>query len=54
VAVQVVRTGVASSGRVQVLAGLKPGDRVVTDGLDRLRDGAKISVSASPIDQPTK
>ena len=33
---------------VQVLDGLKSGDTVVTDGLDRLRDGARITVAAPP------
>ncbi len=46
VSVQPVKTGVAQGDRVQVTDGLKPGDRVVTDGLDRLRDGAKITVVA--------
>ena len=44
VAVQVVKTGVAQDQMLQVLEGLSPGDKVVTDGLDRLRDGARISV----------
>lgn len=44
VAVQVVRTGAAEDGRVEITAGLKPGDRIATDGLDRLREGAKITV----------
>ena len=48
VAMQVVKTGPAENGKVQILDGLKPGDEVVTDGLDRLRDGAKISVAAPP------
>ena len=30
---------------MQVLDGLKAGDKVVTDGLDRLRDGAKITIA---------
>jgi multidrug efflux system membrane fusion protein len=29
---------------VQIVSGLKPGDRVVTDGTDRLTDGAKVFV----------
>ncbi len=47
VAVQPVKVGVAQGDRVQVTAGLKPGDKVVTDGLDRLRDGAKITVAGA-------
>jgi multidrug efflux pump subunit AcrA (membrane-fusion protein) len=33
---------------VAVLDGLKAGDRVVTDGADRLRDGAKVTVPNAP------
>jgi multidrug efflux system membrane fusion protein len=33
---------------VQITEGLKVGDKVVTDGLDRLRDGAKVTVAAPP------
>ncbi len=44
VAVQVVKTGVTQGQTLQVVQGLSPGDKVVTDGLDRLRDGARISV----------
>ncbi len=44
VAVQVIKTGVAQDQTLQVLDGLSPGDKVVIDGLDRLRDGAHISV----------
>jgi membrane fusion protein, multidrug efflux system len=32
-----------------VISGLSPGQRVVTDGTDRLRDGMKVSIpSAQP------
>ena len=44
VAVQVVKTGVAEGQTVQIIDGLNPGEQVVTDGLDRLRDGARISI----------
>jgi len=33
---------------VAVLEGLAPGDKVVVDGVDRLRDGAKIRVPEPP------
>ncbi len=49
VAVQAVKTGTGENGMVQILDGLKPGDQVVTDGLDRLRDGARISVAPPPV-----
>jgi multidrug efflux system membrane fusion protein len=45
VAIQVVKTGVTQADVVEVKDGLKPGDKVVTDGLDRLKDGAKVVVA---------
>jgi multidrug efflux system membrane fusion protein len=45
---QVVKLGVSQGGQVQITDGLKVGDKVVTDGLDRLRDGAKVTVAAPP------
>jgi len=44
VAVQVVKTGLVDGDRVQILSGLAPGDEVVVDGADRLRDGTKVNV----------
>jgi multidrug efflux system membrane fusion protein len=44
VAVRQVRTGAVWDGLTQVLSGLKPGERVVTAGLDHLRNGAKVRV----------
>ena len=48
VGIQVVKTGVTEDGKVQITDGLKAGDKVVIDGLDRLRDGAKITVAPPP------
>ena len=42
-----VKLGVTDGDRVEVLSGLAPGDRIVVDGADKLRDGAKINVRAS-------
>jgi multidrug efflux system membrane fusion protein len=42
VGVQVVKTGITDGDKVQILSGLQPGDEVVVDGTDRLKDGAKI------------
>lgn len=39
-----IKVGVAQGGMVAVLSGLSEGDRVVIDGADKLRDGAKVSV----------
>jgi membrane fusion protein, multidrug efflux system len=42
VEVRVVELGATDGDKVQIVSGLQPGDQVVTDGTDRLRDGAKI------------
>ena len=47
VSVKTVKLGVTDGSLTQVLSGLSPGDRVVTDGTDRLRDGAKVTVPAT-------
>jgi membrane fusion protein, multidrug efflux system len=44
VSVRAVKLGVTDGDRVEVLAGLAPGDRIVIDGADKLRDGAKITI----------
>ncbi|MGO8910396.1 MAG: MdtA/MuxA family multidrug efflux RND transporter periplasmic adaptor subunit [Bradyrhizobium sp.] len=44
VSVRPVHLGVTDGDRVEVSSGLAPGDRIVIDGADKLRDGAKINV----------
>ncbi|MGC9163873.1 MAG: efflux RND transporter periplasmic adaptor subunit, partial [Thiomonas sp.] len=44
VKMRVVKTGVAFDNLTQIVSGLQPGERVVTDGLDRLRDGRTVKV----------
>ena len=44
VSVKTVKIGVTDGKLEQVVSGLSAGDRVVTDGTDRLRDGAKVTV----------
>jgi len=39
-----VKTGVQDGNNIQILSGLKPGDTVVIDGADRLRDGADVEI----------
>lgn len=39
-----VKTGIQDSQTVVISAGLSAGDRVVTDGIDRLTEGAKVEV----------
>src|SRR5271169_499560 len=46
VAVQQVKLGPTDGQRVVILAGLEPGQSVVDDGADRLKDGAKIMLAA--------
>lgn len=42
VSVRPVTLGVGQGERVAVVSGLVPGERVVTDGADRMRDGVKV------------
>ena len=42
VEIRVVELGATDGEKVQIVKGLQPGDQVVIDGTDRLRDGAKI------------
>jgi membrane fusion protein, multidrug efflux system len=44
VSVRPVKLGVTDGDRVEVVSGLTPGDRIVIDGADKLRDGAKINL----------
>ncbi len=44
VSLRVVKTGVTNGRSTVVSSGLKLGEQVVTDGLDRLRDGGKIKI----------
>jgi len=42
VSVRAVQLGVTDVDRVEVLSGLAPGDRIIIDGADKLRDGARV------------
>jgi multidrug efflux system membrane fusion protein len=44
VSVRPVQLGVTDRDHVEVRSGLAPGDRIVIDGADKLRDGAKITI----------
>jgi multidrug efflux system membrane fusion protein len=50
VSVRKIELGVTDGDRVEVRSGLQPGDRIVVDGADKLRDGAKINVRAEASD----
>ena len=46
VTVRVVKTGPVDGERTSIVSGLAAGERVVTDGTDRLREGSKITIPA--------
>ena len=46
VTVRPVKLGITDGNRVEVLSGAAPGDRIVIDGADKLREGAKVIVRA--------
>jgi multidrug efflux system membrane fusion protein len=48
VSVRQIKTGPVDGQRTAILSGLKAGERVVIDGVDRLRDGAKVAVRNGP------
>jgi multidrug efflux system membrane fusion protein len=52
VSVRPVKLGVTAGDRVEVLSGLAPGDRIVIDGADKLRDGAKIIIRSENAASP--
>ncbi len=47
VSVHPITLGPQDGNFIEVDAGLSPGDRVVTDGADRLRDGARVNIPGS-------
>jgi membrane fusion protein, multidrug efflux system len=47
VSVRNVKVGPSDNGMVQIISGLNPGDKVVTDGTDRLSDGARVMIPAN-------
>ena len=49
VTMRAVKSGQATVDKVQIVTGLAPGERVITEGADRLRDGTRVIL---PGDQP--
>jgi membrane fusion protein (multidrug efflux system) len=45
--IQPVRTGLRLAGKVEVLQGLADGQSVVTEGLQKLRPGAPITIRSN-------
>ncbi len=43
-----VRTGTRAEGRVEILAGLRPGQRVVTEGVVKVADGMQVRLAGAP------
>jgi membrane fusion protein, multidrug efflux system len=52
VGVQKVRLGPSDGQRIAILSGLEPGENVVIDGTDRLRDGAKVTIAEGAPPEP--
>lgn len=53
VSVRKVELGATDGDRVEVRSGLVPGDRIVVDGADKLRDGAKINLRTEATGTPS-
>src|SRR6516165_5266254 len=51
-AVQTVKLGPGDGQHIAVLEGLQPGEKVVVDGSDRLREGAKVTLARAAGDHP--
>lgn len=49
VTVRQVKVGPADGPVVAIESGVQPGERVVTDGVDRLREGAKVETGPRPV-----
>jgi multidrug efflux system membrane fusion protein len=53
VTARAVKLGPIDGQRVAITAGIKPGERVVVDGIDRLREGARVEVTKRPEFKPS-
>jgi membrane fusion protein, multidrug efflux system len=53
VSVRKVELGATDGDRIEVRSGLSPGDRIVVDGADKLRDGAKINLRTASNSEPS-
>ena len=54
VSVRKVELGATDGDRVEVRSGLAPGDQIVVDGADKLRDGAKINLRNEAVGTPAQ
>ncbi|WP_151638930.1 efflux RND transporter periplasmic adaptor subunit [Noviherbaspirillum aerium] len=46
VSLRSVKRGQSMVDKVEIVSGLKPGEQVITEGADRLKDGAKVTLSS--------
>jgi len=49
-----VRTGTRQSGRVEIVAGLRPGQRVITEGVVKVADGMAVRLAGARNAQPQR
>jgi membrane fusion protein, multidrug efflux system len=47
-----VRTGIRQNGMVEILSGIQPGQRVITEGVVKVTDGQKIRLASQGNSQP--
>jgi membrane fusion protein (multidrug efflux system) len=47
-----VRTGARAGGRVEIVEGLRPGQRVITEGVVKVTDGAQVRLAGARNAQP--
>ncbi len=49
-----VRTGMRADGRIEILDGLRPGQKVVTEGVVKVADGMKVRLAGAPSAAPAR
>jgi multidrug efflux system membrane fusion protein len=49
ISVRPVKPGPVEGERLAIDSGIQPGERVVVDGLDRLREGMKVEIAKRPL-----
>jgi membrane fusion protein (multidrug efflux system) len=47
-----VKTGLRQDGRIEIVEGLQPGQRIVTEGVVKLADGMKVRVAGPNAARP--
>ena len=49
-----VRTGTRLGGRIEIVAGLRPGQRVITEGVVKVSDGMPVRLAGAQNAQPQR